>query len=187
MKKPNNFENTQCIGDFETLEAGAYKCKILQAEECTASNGKEFIKLSFDIVEGDKKDFYRRKYNNDTRTDKKWSGVMTIFAEDYEGNTNRYFKTLITCAEESNSGYKFDFDKVTDLKDKKIGIVFREEEFIDTMKQIKIAVKPFRACNYDKTEEQKIPNRKEISDDKKEALFDATFSSIPSDNSELPF
>ena len=35
---------------------------------------------------------------------------MTVFAEDYEGNTNRYFKTLITCAEESNSGYKFDFD-----------------------------------------------------------------------------
>ena len=186
MKKPNNFENTPCVGDYETLEAGAYKCKILKAEECVASNGKEFIRLSFDIAEGEKKDFYKNKYSNDTREQKKWSGVMVVFSEDFEGNASKYFKTLITSAEESNLGYKFDFNKVEDLKDKKIGIVFREEEFLDTFNQIKIAVKPFRACGYDKTEEQKIPIRKEIPDDKKEAIEDM-FNNIPSDNDDLPF
>lgn len=183
MRKPNNYENTQCVGDYEVLEAGAYKCQILKAEECTASNGKEYIKVSFDIIEGEKKEFYKRKYQNDNREDKKWSGVLVVFSEDYEGNTNKYFKTLITCAEESNTNYKFDFDNVADLKGKKIGIVFREEEFLDTFKQIRTAVKPFRACTYDKTEEQKVPNKKLLPDSQK-PTFETDFAA---DNSDMPF
>lgn len=184
MKKPNNYKNTQVVGEYEILEVGAYKCKILKAEECTSKNNKEFLKLSFDICEGDKKDFYKNKYSNDTREQKKWGGTYVIFAEDYEGNTNRYFKTLITCIEESNVNYKFDFNKVGELEDKKIGIVFREEEFLDALMQVKVTVRPFRACNYDKTEEQKIPNRKEIVKPK-EDIFD--MSSISNNNDELPF
>lgn len=183
MKKPNNFENTQCIEDFETLKVGAYKCKIIKAEDCTASNGKEFIKLSFDIAEGEKRDFYKNKYTNDTRENKKWSGVLVVFSEDFEGNASKYIKTLITCAEKSNPNYKFDWDKVADLKDKKIGIVFREEEFLDTFGQVKTAVKPFRACNYNKTEEQQIPNKKVLQSKPQNDLF----NSVPSDNDDLPF
>ena len=98
--------------------------------------------------------------------------------------TNKYFKTLITCAEESNTNYKFDFDNVADLKGKKIGIVFREEEFLDTFKLVKTAVKPFRACTYDKTEEQKVPNKKLLPDTQKPTSFETDFAA---DNDDMPF
>ena len=111
MQKPNDFDQAQAAGNIEVLPVGAYKCKIMKAEPMTSSNGKEYIKISYDINDGDYKDFYKRKYQNDSRDikDKKWSGVWTVFVLDYNGNTNRYFKGLITCAESSNKGFKFDF------------------------------------------------------------------------------
>ena len=164
MQKPSDFDSAQAAGNIEVLPVGAYKCKIMKAEPMTSSNGKEFIKISYDINDGDYKDFYKRKYQNDSRDikDKKWSGVWTVFVLDYNGNTNRYFKGLITCAESSNKGFKFDFDKPEALKDKLIGVVMREEEFESQTGEILTAVKAFRACPYEATDEQQIPKKKEI-------------------------
>lgn len=183
MEKPSDYENVQPISDFETLAPGGYKCKILKVEELKASNDKTYLKVSFDIVEGEKTDFYKKRYQADTREDKKWGGVLTIFVLDFEGKTNRYLKTLITCAEASNTNFKFDWAHPENLKDKKIGIVFREEEFVDTFGTVRTATKPFRACVYDKTEEAKIPNKK-ILPQQGEA-FEST--EIASDNDDLPF
>lgn len=184
MEKPSDYENVQPITDFETLEPGAYKCKILKVEELKASNDKTYLKISFDIVEGEKTDFYKKRYQSDTREDKKWGGVLTIFVLDFENKTNRYLKTLITCAEASNSKFKFDWDHPEKLKDKKIGIIFREEEFVDTFGTTRTATKPFRACVYDKTEEAKIPNKKALP--QKGEAFDS-FETTSSDNDDLPF
>ncbi|MFR8144778.1 MAG: hypothetical protein ACLU84_06860 [Clostridia bacterium] len=183
MEKPSDYENVQPITDFETLEPGAYKCKILKVEELKASNDKTYLKISFDIAEGEKTDFYKKRYQADTREDKKWGGVLTIFVLDFENKTNRYLKTLITCAEASNAKFKFDWEHPEKLKDKKIGIIFREEEFEDTFGAIKTATKPFRACVYDKTEEAKIPNKKTLP--QKGEAFEST--SVASDNDDLPF
>lgn len=185
MEKPMDYDTTQAVGDYETLEPGAYKCKILKVEELKASNGKTFLKISFDIVEGEKKDFFAKKYKNDTREEKKWSGVLVVFVLDFENKTNRYFKTLITCAEASNPNFKFDWARPEVLKDKKIGMVFREEEFKDTFGIIKTAVKPFRACVYDKTEETKIPNKKLLKEENGD-MFDTSFAAA-ADNDDLPF
>lgn len=183
MEKPSDYENVQAITDFETLEPGAYKCKILKAEELIASNQKTYLKISFDIIEGEKADFYKKRYQSDTREDKKWGGVLVVFVKDFEDKTNRYLKTLITCAEASNTNFKFDWAHPECLKDKKIGIVFREEEFEDTFGAIRSATKPFRACVYNKTEETKIPNKKSLPT--KGEAFD-NFATT-SDNDELPF
>jgi len=185
MQKPSDYENVQPISDFETLDPGAYKCKILKVEELKASNDKEYLKISFDIAEGEKADFYKKRYQADTREDKKWSGVLVIFASDFEGKTNRYLKTLITCAEASNPNFKFDWNKPDCLVGKKVGIVFREEEFLDTFGEIKSATKPFRACVYDKTEEAKIPNRKELKN--KDDIIDQQFDAAASSDDDLPF
>ena len=183
MEKPSDYENVQPISDFETLDPGAYKCKILKAEELVASNQKTYLKISFDIVEGEKVDFYKKRYQSDTREDKKWGGVLVVFVKDFEDKTNRYLKTLITCAEASNNNFKFDWDHPECLKDKKIGIVFREEEFEDTFGATRSATKPFRACVYDKTEETKIPNKKSLPT-KGEAFDNFTTTS---DNDDFPF
>lgn len=184
MEKPSDYEDTQIIGDYEVLEPGAYKCKILKVEELKSSNDKDYLKVSFDIVEGEKKEFYKKKYQSDTRENKKWGGVLTVFVKDFEGKTNRYFKTLISSSETSNANFKFDWAQPQCLKDKKVGIVFREEEFVGTDNQIHTCVKAFRACSYDKTEETKIPNKKTVSDEQLDRSFD---TGIESNNDDLPF
>lgn len=186
MEKPNDYENTQVIGDYEVLEPGAYKCKILKAEELKASNGKEYIKISFDIVEGEKTDFYKKRYQADTRENKKWGGVLVVFVKDIEDKTNRYFKTLITSAEASNTNFTFDWSNPECLKDKKIGIVFREEEFEDLEGNIRTATKPFRACVYDKTEEAKIPNKKGLPQ-KGDSFEDFVNNNTNTSGDDLPF
>lgn len=163
MNKPNDFDKAVAFGEYETLPAGGYKCIIKGAKCEKAQNGKEYLKLAIDIAEGEYKDFYKKKYDNDSRIDKKWSGVWAIFIEGYEaGTTNPKFKGLTTSLEVSNSGYKWDW-KEDSLKDKKIGIVFREEEFESmTDGQIHTAVKPFYAVSIDNVESAKIPNIKKL-------------------------
>jgi len=185
MKKTGNFENTQAYGDFETLPAGGYKCVIKEVKCNEASNGKEFLKVSFDIAEGEYADFYKRKYLNDSRQDKKWSGVAAIFTEGYEPNsTNPKFKGMVTALEESNSGYKFDWNE-ENMKGKKIGIVMREEEFEGYDGSIHTATKFSRFVSYDKAEDAKIPAIKKLPE--KGDAFDS-FTTVSGDTGDdLPF
>ena len=53
-----NKKNRKSGAAFERLPKGNYVCKILNVEEVTYKNGKRGIKISFDIAEGDYKDFY---------------------------------------------------------------------------------------------------------------------------------
>ena len=43
---------------FEQLPKGAYVCKILNVEEQTSKKGHSMVVVSFDIAEGEYKDFY---------------------------------------------------------------------------------------------------------------------------------
>ena len=190
MNKPQGYDEAQSFGEFETLPAGGYKCLIKNIENAKTINGKEYLKIVFDIAEGEYKDFYEKKFKNDTRNvnEKKWSGIWTVFIEGYEPNTtNSKFKGLITSIEKSNSGFKFDWNEQT-LINKKIGLVFREEEFKGQDGKIHTGVKPFYAIDYDKTEEVKIPTKKELSDDERERIEDNYFSPDSYDDSDdLPF
>ena len=62
MEKLNGWENANSFGDFKTLKAGAYKCEVKGVEELRSSNGKKFIKISLDIVEGEFKNYFSYKY-----------------------------------------------------------------------------------------------------------------------------
>ena len=181
MNKPAGFDEAQSFGEFETLPAGGYKCLIKRVVCEQSQNGKEFLKIGFDIAEGQYKDFYQRKFENDTREDKKWSGIWVLFTEGYNpGTTNPKFKGLITSVEASNPNFKFNFDEQT-LVNKKVGIVFREEDFEGQDGQIHTSSKPFFAVSYDKAEEAKIPNKKEV-----KPKGDA-FEFSTSNNDDLPF
>ena len=183
MKRLDSFESTNAYGDYETLEAGGYKCIIKKVECNTSTNGKEFLKISFDITEGKHKDFYKNKYLSDQRPDKKWSGIWVLFTEGYEaGSTNSKFKGLITSVEKSNEGYKFDWNEKT-LENKKVGIVMREEEFKAMDGSIKTSAKPFYALSYDKVEKAKIPNVKVLPETGDS--FETDFAA--DDSSDLPF
>ena len=92
------------------------------------------------------------------------------------------FKGLITSVEASNDKFKFNFDEKT-LEGKKVGLVFREEDFLGQDGQVHTAVKPFFAVSYDKAEEAKIPNKKELSDNQ----YDQAFDAAADNGDDLPF
>lgn len=187
-KSQNGYDETQAYGEFEKLPAGGYKCKIKKVVEEETKNGKKYIKVGFDIEEGKYKEYYQKKFANDKRKEPKWSGIWTIFENGYEeGTTNTKFVGFITSIEESNEGFKFNWEAENNeqtLKDKKVGIVFREEEFIGTDGQVHTGIKPSYAVSYEKAEEAKIPNKKELPK-KGEAYEDIINSSITDE--ELPF
>ena len=185
MKKPEGYDEARAFGEFETLPAGGYKCLIKKVVCEKTQAGKEYLKIGFDIAEGEYKDFYQKKFANDTRQEPKWSGVWTVFTEGYNpGTTNPKFKGLITSVEASNDGFKFNFNE-QELVNKKVGLVFREEEFEGVNGQIHTAVKPFFAVSYDKAEESKIPNKKKLPE--KGEAFEDFINSVDNNNDDLPF
>lgn len=184
MRKPVGYDEAQAFGEFETLPVGGYKCIIKKVVCEVAQNGKEFLKIGFDIAEGEYKDFYQKKFQNDKRNEPKWSGIWTVFTEGYEPNTtNPKFKGLITSIEKSNNGFKFNFNE-QELVNKKVGLVFREEEFTGTNGQVRTGVKPYYAIAYDETDNVKTPNKKTISDEQIDRIFE---NNIVTPNDDLPF
>ena len=140
MIKPNGFEETREFGEYTPLELGGHKLVIIKVEECTASTGNQYIKVSFDTANDDMQpNYYSVQYKQDTRTEKKWSGVTTVFPTDSEGKTSRAFKTFCTSVEKSNAGFKMVWgEKFCEaLEGKLIGGVFGEEEYYDSFGELK--------------------------------------------------
>lgn len=132
MEKPKNYDEVQAFADGSVqLPPGGYICKIVKVEESESQNKKALVKIALDIAEGEYKDFYRTKFNNDTRTDKKWGCVVYQLILDNDGNANRGFKTFNTSVEESNTGFTtvWGNDYCKALKGKLIGGIFRREQF----------------------------------------------------------
>lgn len=133
MQKFDLFDKVTASQPTQQLPVGGYKCKILKAEEVSYSWGNVMV-ISFDIAEGEHKDFYKENYNNqDKDKEKKWKGTYRLNlpngkSEKADEFNARQFKTFIAAVEKSNSGYKWSWDEKT-LKDKMVGLVFGEEEW----------------------------------------------------------
>ena len=57
--------------NFETLDVGGYILRILNAK-VEKKPASEWLVFSFDIAEGEHKDFYNKRYKEKTNEDKKW-------------------------------------------------------------------------------------------------------------------
>jgi hypothetical protein len=130
MKVPGyNKENRR--QSFEQLPKGAYVCKILNIEAMKSKSGKDMAKISFDIAEGDYKDFYTKQYQANTSEDKKWSyDAVTYLVLPYEGCDpfiTQNWDTFWANVEDSNNGFVFDGDEKK-VQGKTFGGVFRIEE-----------------------------------------------------------
>jgi len=132
MKRLGGYEAAKAYSDQERLPAGGYVLKILDVKYQTNEWG-DVILLSFDIYEGEQKDFFAANYRSQTGEDKKWKGVYRLRVPKDDGTeqdswTMRRFKTVITAFEESNSGYHWNWDEQT-LKGKLIGALFNNKEY----------------------------------------------------------
>lgn len=161
MNKPHDYENIK-LSNYEELKAGGHKCVIKMAEEYKSESGKDMLRIHFDTDLGDTQPLYfTNRYKNDTSDNKKWRGIYNYYVQGDEfGNKN--IKALVTSVEESNPGAKVVWGDgfCNWLKNKKIGIVFRHEEYLGNNSEVKMSTKPMYVCSFDKASDQKVPATK---------------------------
>ena len=131
MKAFNGLEIKKSVGASAPLPAGGYVAKILNAK-VEEYNWGEVLVISFDIAEGEYKDFFSKQYKENTREDKKWKGNFRLTVPN-EGNQyfdsqKRTFGNAIWAIEESNHGYHWDWNESA-LNGKMVGVLFRNFEW----------------------------------------------------------
>lgn len=132
MRKLNGYEKASAYSSQERLPVGGYVLKIMDVKYQENSWGDVII-LSFDIAEGEQKDFFADNWKSQTGEDKKWKGTyrMRVPADDGSEQDEwkmRRFKTDMMNFEESNPGYHWDWEEQT-LKGKLIGALFNNKEY----------------------------------------------------------
>lgn len=146
MKPIHDFAQAQAFtGENEVLSVGGHICQIRGARCELSRNGKEMLVVAFDIKEGSLFDgYYKRRFDRmrGSNPDAKWPGVYYQTTTNNDGNTNPMFKRLITSIEESNPGYRWDWNE-NSLNGKLVGFNFGEEEYVhQSSGEIRTSVKP---------------------------------------------
>ena len=88
MEMPNDFQTTQGFGDYTPLPAGGYICRIMGVEETKSKSGRDMIKVSLDIAEGEFKNRFAEAWKADTRADKKWGCIANQLVYDTTDGTS---------------------------------------------------------------------------------------------------
>jgi len=196
MQKPNNYENTQAGGDFTPVELGGHYAVIKNVSERETKNGDPMIVVSIDF---DKKDaqsnYFTDMFKADTREGKKYPNQATNYiTTEYQNSCTKGFKSFLKAFAESNGldaekDIKWGDDFTAQFKNKKIGVVFGEEEqlYNGEMKMRRV-IRWF--CDYAKVSSQSVPETKYYKGDKPagtsvekafEDLANATEEEIPFD------
>lgn len=150
IAKPKDWESAQAYtGESEQMTPGGHVVRILSMrQKLSQKSHKPMIVIGFDIEEGSELDgFYKRKHTakKGQNPSAKWEGVIRYMLYAQDGvSTNGFFKGFITAVEESNPGYKWNWDERS-MAGKKVGIVFREEEYRGQNGEIRSSVKASQA------------------------------------------
>lgn len=159
MKAINNFDKIQESGNFEKLPVGGYIIKILSVDDVPE---KEYLKIFFDINDGEKKGFFQKAFKEDTRAEKKWPNAGS-FIRSYKEKALPMFKGFTNAMENSNKGYKWNFDEKS-LVNKIVGVVIGEEEYINQKGQVRTRtyVSAVRSVDTIKKGEFTVPELKKL-------------------------
>lgn len=191
MKAFKDYEKTQAYTDGERLPSGYYIGVIKNAEEVQNRNGGSRLEIAVEITEGDFANYFTNDYRSQTRENKRWRGILSLFTPTDDGSerdgwTKRTFKTAITAIEESNSNYHWDWNEKA-LKGLKIGFAVRREEY----EPDKWATKVFRLVNIEAVKGGKLkpvedkPMKGSVSSAPVSAANNGDFA--PIDDGDLPF
>lgn len=117
MKVYKDYDKVEATSEKKRLTAGGYVCKITKTEDFAE---KEYIKIEYDIVEGEFKGYWSE---NEERY-----GWRDSFIRSYKDSAIRFFKAFTNAVEGSNSAYVWDW-KDRSLVGKLVGLVLSEEEY----------------------------------------------------------
>ena len=163
IAKPKAYDEININEEFEKLELGGHKGIIIKAEEYTSDfSGKKSLKVYVDTASDDKQpEYFKKQYENDTRIDRKYpNGAIKYVPLGEEENQIKMLKSFITAYENSNN-CQFDWNKDWEqLKGKKIGLVFGQEEYTSQDGTTKLATKLREFRSIDKVDNVKIPKVK---------------------------
>lgn len=164
IKKPNNYDNVQVNEDYTPISLGAHKGIIMGVEEYTSPmTNNTSLKVSVDTDKDDTQPgYFAEQYKSDTRPDKKWSNSAIKYVSlGEEENQVKMLKGFLTAVENSNNGFKYDWNKeVSQLKGKKVGIVFGLEEYQNQQGETKTRSRLTQFRSIDKMDNIKIPKVK---------------------------
>ena len=163
MIKPKLYDEINVNEEYEKISLGGHKGIIIKAEEYTSDfSGKKSLKVYVDTASDDKQPgYFKKQYENDTRIDRKYpNGAIKYVPLGEEENQVKILKSFITAYENSNN-CQFDWNKDWDqLKGKKIGIIFGQEEYTSQDGTTKLATKLNQFRSIDKVDNIKIPKVK---------------------------
>lgn len=165
--------------------AGPYICKITAVEDVEE---KEYLKVSFDITEGEYKGYYAK--GREEHPDWEWFGS---YCKSYKTKALPMFKRFCSAVTKSNDGYTFDGGAANSdeksLIGKKIGLLFREEEYYSNDGELRTRLIVYSEFSIDKIKEQKTPSIKKIKDEdaKSNAPADDGFMKMDAGADEIPF
>ena len=190
MKAFNGLEIKKSASASEPLPAGGYVAKILNAKVEEYSWG-EVLVISFDIAEGEYKDFFSKQYKENTREDKKWKGNFRLTvpqeSNQYFDSQKRTFGNAIWAIEESNPSFKWAWDENA-LKGKMVGVLFRNYEYDVEGRQgwsteccTFVSVEDVRTGNF------KQPKDKPLRNKAANNIHTSNFSDLDDLDAELPF
>jgi len=150
-----NLSNVEAAteGEFKKVKPGGYICKIVTVSDVEA---KEYLKIEYDIAQGEYKDFY-----NDLSIAKQfWGGTMY---KSYKESCLSFFKGFTTAVEESNKGFKFGSDEKA-LVGKLVGLVLAEEEYWGNDGSLKgrLYVAQVRSIEAIKSKDFTVPELKKV-------------------------
>ena len=176
MNKPAGYDEVQAItGEFKSLPAGGYVCKIVRADLTLSKRGDEMLRIAVDISGGDydgyfRKMFDRRRANN---ADAKWPcQYYQLTQDDHMGR----FKGMMQNIEASNDGWKWNWDE-NELAGKLFGGKFQEEEYMGNDGKVHTTTRCAGILPIEGIDEIAIPEKKAL---------EPTDYSQPTDE-EIPF
>lgn len=164
LKKPENYDNIQVNENYTPIQLGGHKGIIMGVEEYTSEvSGNTSLKVSVDTAKDDiQPNYFTEQYKNDSREEKKWSNSAIKYVSLKEDdNCVKMLKGFITAVENSNPGFKYDWNKEIDqLKGKSVGLVFALEEYKNQQGELKTIAKLNQFRSIDKVENVLIPKVK---------------------------
>lgn len=167
LKKPEIYDQVEVKEfDFVPIELGGHKGIIKIAEEYTSQvSYNTSLKVTVDTDKNDKQpNYFSEQFKNDTRADKKYSNSAIKYVSLKEDeNCVRMLKGFITAVENSNQGFKYDWNKgVEQLNGKKIGLIFGLEEYNANDGKIKTTTKLTQFRSVNKVDNAQIPKVKTL-------------------------
>lgn len=173
--KSIDLTNVQESGDYTRPTPGAYICIIENVEDISE---KEYLKVTYDIAEGEFKGYYHEMRENNPEWS--WAGAYT---KSYKPTALPMFKRFCTSVSRSNGNFVFDGGKVNSdektLIGKKVGLLFREEEYYGNDGEKKTKLSVAGEFSVDKLAEQKVPAKKMLKEEGAKSAADAGFVNVP--------